>query len=172
MRPVCLGVLLVALGLQPAPTSAASSPERVATVIETVLKWAVEGREIPADPPSTAPALPHRNCGGRLDPEHLPQTVYVSWDLSAEAQHAACNWQYDVVSRRARPLTPAEAVDLAQRIVAGTVAPEQRAFFHSVPKPEGRLAVTAGYCWGSASATFAFRADGPLMVSELVIHGY
>ena len=159
-------VLSLALvsGLQPS-----TSP---APVIEALLGWAVEGREIPADPPATAPALPHRSCGGLLDPEHLPKTVYVSWDLSAEAQHAACNWKYDVASRHATPLTPAEAADVAQRIVAGTVAPQERAFFHSTSQHDGRLTVTAGYCWGSAKGTFALRADGPVLVGELVIHGY
>lgn len=101
-----------------------------------------------------------------------PQTVYVSWDLSAEAQHAACNWKYDVASRRATPLTPAEAADVAQRIIAGTVAPQERAFFHSVPKPGGRLAVSAGYCWGSASGTFAVQADKVVLTGDLEIHGY
>ena len=154
----------LASGLQPSPAPA--------PVIETVLGWAVEGRNIPADPPQPAPALPHRFCGGHLDPEHLPQTVYVSWDLAAEAQHAACNWKYDVASRRATPLTPAEAADVAQRIIAGTVAPQERAFFHSVPKPGGRLAVSAGYCWGSASGTFAVQADKVVLTGDLEIHGY
>jgi hypothetical protein len=96
----------------------------------------------------------------------------VSWQLSAEAQHAACNWKYDVAARRASPLTPPEAAEVSQRIVAGSVPQEQRAFFHSSPKSEGRLAVTAGYCWGSATGTFAFRADGPVLIGELAIHGY
>jgi hypothetical protein len=156
--------LALVSGLQP---SASPAP-----VIEALLGWAVEGRELPADPPTTAAVLPHRDCGGKLDPQHLPKTVYVSWDLSAEAQHAACNWKYDVASRRATPLTPAEAADVSQRIVAGTVAPQERAFFHSTPQPGGRLSVTAGYCWGSAKGTFALRADGPVLVGELAIHGY
>ena len=156
--------LALVSGLQP--------PTAPAPVIEALLGWAVEGREIPADPPATAPALPHRGCGGLLDREHLPKTVYVSWDLSAEAQHAACNWKYDVASRRATPLTPAEAADVAQRIVAGTVAPQERAIFHSTSQHDGRLTVTAGYCWGSAKGTFALRADGPVLIGELVIHGY
>jgi hypothetical protein len=156
--------LALVLGLQPSPAPA--------SVIETFLGWAIEGRSIPTDPPQPALDLPHRGCGGRLDPEHLPETIYVSWQLSAEAQHAACNWKYDVASRRATPLTPAEAADVAHRIVAGTVAPQERAFFHSVPQHEGRLTVTAGYCWGSATGTFAFRADGPVLVGELVLHGY
>lgn len=148
-------VLSLALvsGLQPSP-----APARV---IEALLGWAVEGR-----------SLPHRSCGGLLDPEHLPTTIYVAWDLSAEAQHAACNWKYDVASRRATPLTPAEAADVANRIVAGTVAPQERAFFHSVPQRDGALTVTVGYCWGSAKGTFAPRADGTVLVGELVIHGY
>jgi len=159
-------VLSLALvsGLQPS-----TSP---APVIEALLGWAVEGREIRAEPPTTAPALPHRSCGGLLDPEHLPKTVYVSWDLSAEAQHAACNWKYDVASRRATPLTPAEAADVAQRIVAGIVTAQERAFFHSVPQRDGRLTATAGYCWGSAKGTFALRADGPVLIGELAVHGY
>jgi len=164
--------LVITLGLHPASARAASTPEHAAAVIETFLGWAVEGRQLPADPPAPTPALPHRSCGGRLDPEHLPATIYVSWGLSAEAQHASCNWKYDVASHRAEPLTAAEAAEVGQRIVAGTVPPEQRAFFHSVKKPEGRLAVTAGYCWGSASGTFAFRADGPVLIGALAIHGY
>jgi hypothetical protein len=156
--------LALVSGLQP---SATPGP-----VIEMLLGWAVEGRGIPADPPATARALPHRDCGGRLDPEHLPKTVYVSWDLSAEAQHAACNWKYDVATRHATPLTPAEAAEVAQRIVAGTVAPEERAFFHSTPQAGRRLTVSAGYCWGSAKGTFEVRADGPVLIGELVIHGY
>ena len=169
---VVLEVLALALALAPAPAPAASSPDRVAPVLEALLGWAVEGREIPADPPTTAAALPHRDCGGHLDPEHLTKTVYVSWDLSAEAQHAACNWKYDVASRHATPLTPAEASDVAQRIVAGTVAPQERVFFHSVSQRDGRLTVAIGYCWGSAKGTFALRADGPVLIGELVIHGY
>jgi len=156
--------LALVSGLQPS-----TSP---APVIEALLGWAVEAREIPADPAASSPALPHRGCGGLLDPEHLPKTVYVSWDLSAEAQHAACNWKYDVASRRATPLTPAEAADVAQRIVAGTVAPQERAFFHSTSQHDGRLTVTVGYCWGSAKGTLALRGDGPVLVGELVIHGY
>ena len=156
--------LALVSGLQP--------PTAPAPVIEALLGWAVEGREIPADPPTTGPALPHRSCGGLFDPEHLPKIVYVSWDLSAEAQHAACNWKYDVASRHATPLIPAEAAEVAQRIVAGTVRPQERAFFHSVPQRDSRITVTTGYCWGSAKGTFAFRADGPVLVGELVIHGY
>ena len=141
-------------------------------MIETFLRWAVEGQELPADPPRATPALPHRSCGGRLDPEHLPATVYVSWQLSAEGQHAACNWKYDVASHRAAPLTPAEATDIAQRISAGTIPTQERAFFHAVPQSDGRLAVTAGYCWGSASGTFAFPAGAAVLTGELAIHGY
>lgn len=164
--------LALTLALKPSSASAASTPDRTASVIETLLGWAVEGRDLPSDPPAPTPALPHRSCGGRLDPEHLPATIYVSWQLSAEAQHAACNWKYDVAAHHATPLSPAEAEDVAQRIVAGNVPPEQRAFFHTVPKPEGLLAVTAGYCWGSAKGTFAFRAHGPVLIGELAIHGY
>jgi hypothetical protein len=152
--------------------SALQSPAAPARVIEALLGWAVEGRSLPADPPAATPALPHRSCGGLLDPEHLPKTIYVSWDLSAEAQHATCNWKYDVASRHATPLTAAESEDVAQRIIAGTVAPQERAFFHSAPQQNGALTVTAGYCWGSAKGTFALRADGPVLVGELVIHGY
>lgn len=172
MRLLVLACLALTLGVQPSPAAPASSPDRVASVIATFLGWAVEGRDLPADPPAPTPALPHRSCGGRLDPEHLPETIYVTWQLSAEAQHAACNWKYDVASHRAMPLTSAEAADVAERIVAGTIPQEQRAFFHSVPKPDGRLAVSAGYCWGSATGTFAFRADSPLLIGELAIHGY
>ena len=160
------------MALDALPTQASSPPERVAAVIESVLGWAIEGRDLPADPPKPTPALPDRRCGGRLDPDHLPGTIYVSWQLSAEAQHAACNWKYDLSSHHASPLTPGEAVDIAQRIVAGAVGPQERAFFHSVPKSDDRLSVTAGYCWGSATGTFAFRAGGPLLIGELAIHGY
>lgn len=164
--------LAITLTLHPSSASAGSTPERAAAVIETFLGWAVEGLDLPADPPAPTPALPHRSCGGRLDPEHLPATIYVSWGLSAEAQHASCNWKYDVATHRAAPLTPAEAAEVGRRIVAGTVPPEQRAFFHAVTKPEDRLAVTGGYCWGSASGTFAFRPDGPVLIGALTIRGY
>ena len=170
--PLVAVFLAIASGLVSGVNAAAPSPERTAAVIETMLGWAVEGKALPTDPPSPTPALPHRSCGGRLDPEHPPATIYVAWQLSAEAQHAACNWKYDVASHRATPLTPSEATEVAQRIVSGTIPQEERAFFHSTPKSEGRLAVTAGYCWGSASGTFAFRADGPVVIGELTIHGY
>ncbi len=167
-----LGFLTSALAAPASPASASPSPDRVAALIETFLRWAIEGQDLPSDPPRPAPALPHRSCGGRLDPAHLPETVYVSWQLSAEAQHAMCNWKYDVASHRASPLTPDEAAAVAQRISAGTVGPQERAFFHSVPQRDGRLAVTAGYCWGSAAGTFAFGAGGPVLIGELAIHGY
>ena len=103
--------LVIVLGL-PAPSAAASTPpDHVAAVIECYLGWAVEGKELRSDPPKAAPALPHRSCGGQLDPEHLPATIYVSWQLSAEAQHAACNWKYDVAAHRATPLTTASPRD-------------------------------------------------------------
>jgi hypothetical protein len=171
-RLITFACLAITFGLIPSPVLAAPSPEQTASAIETFLGWAVEGRDLRSDPPAPTPPLPHRSCGGRLDPAHPPATIYVSWQLSAEAQHASCNWKYDVAARHATPLTQAEAADVAQRIVAGTVPQEQRAFFHSVPKSEGRLAVTAGYCWGSATGTFAFRSDGPVLVGELAIHGY
>lgn len=164
--------LAIVCGLQPSSVPASPSPDRAAGVIEAFLGWAIEGRPIPADPPQLAPALPHRNCGGRLDPEHLPTTIYVAWQLSAEGQHASCNWKYDVALRRATPLTAAEVSDVTQRISAGTVAPQERAFFHSVPKRDGRLTVNVGYCWGSASGTFVFRADTAVLIGELTIHGY
>jgi hypothetical protein len=144
----------------------------VASVIETLLGWAVEGRSIPSDPPKETPAFPHRNCGGRLDPEHLPGTVYVTWQLSGEGQHAACNWKYDVASRRATPLTQEEAAAVTARITANELGPQERAFFHSVPQRDGRLTVTAGYCWGSAIATLAFPAERPVLTGELAVHGY
>jgi len=162
----------LALVLSLALASGIPSSPAPARVIEALLGWAVEGRSLPAEPAAVSPALPHRSCGGLLDPEHLPTTIYVAWDLSAEAQHAACNWKYDVAARRATPLTPAEAEDVAKRIVAGSVGAQERAFFHSVPQRDGALTVTAGYCWGSAKGTFAPRADGPVLVGELVIHGY
>ena len=169
---VVLGCLAIFLGLQPPAAPASSPPERVASVIETLLRWAIEGQELPSDPPQPSPALPHRSCGGRLDPERLPTTVYVSWQISGEGQHAACNWKYDVSSRHAAALTAAEAADVALRITSGTIAPTDRAFFHAVPQRDDRLKVTAGYCWGSASGTFAFRADKAVLVGELAIHGY
>ena len=167
-----LGILTIALAAPALPAPASPSPDRVAAVIETFLRWAIEGVDLPADPPKPSPALPHRSCGGRLDPSHLPETVYVSWQLSAEAQHAVCNWKYDVASHRASPLTTDEAAAVEGRITAGTVGPQERAFFHSAPQRDGRLAVTAGYCWGSAAGTFAFKAEGPVLIGELAIHGY
>jgi hypothetical protein len=164
--------MLTAFVLGLALVSELQPPPAPAPFIEALLGWAVEGRSLSADPAAATPALPHRSCGGSLDPEHLPKTIYVSWDLSAEAQHAACNWKYDVASRHATPLTPAEAEDVARRIVAGTVAPQERAFFHSVPQRDGTISVTAGYCWGSAKGTFALRANGPVLVGELAVHGY
>lgn len=172
LRPILLGCLAITLELHASAAPAATSADRIAPVIETFLRWAIEGQDLPADPPRPSPALPHRNCGGRLDPGHLPETVYVSWQLSAEAQHAACNWKYDVASHRASPLTPDETTDVARRISAGTVGPQERAFFHSVPQRDGRLDVTAGYCWGSAKGTFAFRADRAVLIGELALHGY
>ena len=164
--------MTLAFALSLTLVSGLKSTATPAPVIEALLGWAVEGREVPADPPATAPSLPHRDCGGRLDPESLQNTVYVSWDLSAEAQHAASNWKYDVASRRATRLTPAEAADVAQRVVAGTVGPHERAFFHSKSERDGRLTVTVGYCWGSARGTFALGADGAVRVGELAVHGY
>ena len=96
----------------------------------------------------------------------------MAWQLSAEGQHAACNWKYDVSSHHASPLTPAEAAEAAQRISAGALPSEARAFFHSVPQRDGRLTVTGGYCWGSATGTFAFAATGPVLTGALTIHGY
>jgi len=167
-----LGSLAITLATPPFSAAASTPPERVAPVIETFLRWAVEGQDLPSDPPKPPPVLPHRSCGGRLDPEHLPQTVYVSWQLSAEAQHAVCNWKYDVASHRASPLTQDEASAVAARITAGTVGPQERAFFHSVPQRDGRLTVTAGYCWGSAKGTFVLRNGGAVLIGELAIHGY
>lgn len=141
-------------------------------VIETFLRWAVEGGDLTSEQPLATPAFPHRSCGGRLDPANPPQTVYVSWNLSAEAQHASCNWVYDVASHRATRLTPEEAAGVAQRIVSGTLGPQERAFFHPVPLRDGRLEVTAGYCWGSATGTFAFRSNGAVLTGDLAIHGY
>jgi hypothetical protein len=164
-------MMLLAFALA-ALAAAPQSPERAAPLIETFLGWAVLGREVPSDPPHPAPVLPHRSCGGRLDPEHPPATIYVSWQLSAEAQHAKCNWKYDVGSGHASPLTPEEAADVAQRIVAGTLGPQERAFFHSVPQRDGRVALTGGYCWGSASGTFELRSGAPVLIGDLAVHGY
>jgi len=171
-RVVTLVFMGVALVRGTPQSQAAPSPDRVAAVIETYLGWAVEGKELRSDPPKAAPALPHRSCGGQLDPEHLPAVIYVSWQLSAEAQHAACNWKYDFATHRATPLTADEAADVAQRITAGSIPQQERAFFHSVPQRDGQLTVTMGYCWGSAKGTFAFRADGPVLTGELAVHGY
>jgi len=168
-----LAVTLAIPGGAPIATAAtAPQPDRVAPVIETMLQWAVEGKDLPADPPKPAPALPHRSCGGQLDPQHLPAVIYVSWQLSAEAQHAACNWKYDLANHHATPLTADEAADVAQRITAGSVPQQERAFFHSVPQRDGKTTVTMGYCWGSAKGTFVFRAEGPVLIGDLVIHGY
>jgi len=172
MKLALAGCLAIVLGLQPSPAPAVSSPERIASVIETILPWAVEGRDIPADPPKPSPALPHRDCGGSFDPEHLPAVVYVTWGLSAEGQHAACNWKYDVTSHRAVPLAADEAAGVAQQIAAGTIPPRERAFFHAVPQRDDRMKVTAGYCWGSASGTFAFRDGKAVLTGELAVHGY
>jgi hypothetical protein len=166
-RALTIGLLLVV-----SPVSAAAATVRTAAVIESILGWAVEGRALAADPPAPTPALPHRSCGGRLDPEHLPAIVYVSWQLSAEGQHAACNWKYETGSHHAMPLTADEAADVMRRIADGSIPQEARAFFHSIAQRDGRLKVTAGYCWGSAAGTFAFRADGPVLIGELTIHGY
>lgn len=155
-----------------ARAASATPPERVAAVIETYLSWAVEGKDLPADPPQPAPTLPHRSCAGQLDPQHLPAVIYVSWGLSAEAQHAACNWKYDLAAHHATPLTATETADAAQRIAAGSIPQQERAFFHSVPQRDGRITVTMGYCWGSAKGTFAFKDNGPVLIGELAIHGY
>lgn len=148
------------------------APDRAAAVIETLVGWAVLGHEIASDPPHPSPPLPHRRCGGRLDPEHPPAAIYVSWQLSAEAQHAACNWRYDVASGHAVALSPAEAADAAQKILAGTIGPEERVFVHTVPGSGGRLVVNAGYCWGSSSGTFAFPSGRTVLIGDLVLHGY
>lgn len=163
--------MLAALALA-AAAAASPPPVRAAAVIETLLGWAVLGGEVTSDPPHSAPALPHRSCGGRFDPEHPPAAIYVSWQLSAEAQHAACNWKYDVASRRAVALSTVEAKDAAQKILAGTIGPEERAFFHSVPPSGERMTVTAGYCWGSASGTFEFRSGQLVLIGDLALHGY
>jgi hypothetical protein len=165
-------VIAFLMVLRPSPARAALPPDRIASVIEVFLRWAIEGQALPADPPKPAPSIPHRSCGGQFDPEHLPAVVYVTWGLSAEGQHAACNWKYDVATHRAAALTPAEAAEVAQRIVAGSIPTPERAFFHAVPKKDGPWAVTAGYCWGSAAGTLVFRADGPVLIGELTIRGY
>lgn len=164
--------MTLALALTLAIASGSRSAPAPAPIIEALLGWAIEARELPSDPPMTPPVLPHRDCGGRLDPARPPATVYVSWDLSAEAQHTACNWKYDVASRRASPLTPAEAAEISQRVAAGTIAPHERAFFHSKARRDGLFDVTVGYCWGSAKGTIAMRADGPVLIGELAVHGY
>jgi len=169
---IALAAFAGVLALQPAPARAATPPDHVAAVIDAYLQWAVEGKDLPADPPKPEPSLPHRSCAGQLDPQHLPAVIYVSWGLSAEAQHAACNWKYDVASHHAAPLTAAEATEVAQRITAGSIPQQERAFFHSEPQRDGQLTVTMGYCWGSAKGTFAFRAAGPVLTGELAIHGY
>lgn len=152
--------------------AAAPAPDATAPVIDAFLRWAVEGNEMTAEPPHPSPALPHRSCGGRLDPEHLPPTIYVTWGLSAEAQHAACNWKYDVASHHASPLTADEAAETGRRIVAGEIGPHERAFFHAIPRGGGRFAVTAGYCWGAATGTFEIRGGTAVLIGDLAIHGY
>src|SRR4029079_6972984 len=105
--------------------------------------------------------------GGRLDPEHLPATIYVSWQLSAEGQHAAGNWKYAVASQQAAPIPAPEAAEITERIRAGSVHAEERAFFHTVPHGDGSVTATVGYCWGSATGKFIFAPDGPLLSGEL-----
>ena len=95
-------VLSLALvsGLQPSP-----APARV---IEALLGWAVEGR-----------GLPHRSCGGLLDPEHLPTTIYVAWDLSAEAQ-ALSNAQATGASEASSGIRQDRVDSIRQAIANGT----------------------------------------------------
>ena len=131
--------------------------------------WAARSPPTRRIPPRCSPI---GAAGAASIPENPPATIYVSWQLSAEAQQAVCNWKYDVASRRASALSPAEAADVAQRIVDGTIGPQERAFFHTVGKSGGRLAVTAGYCWGSAAGLFEFRSGNPVLIGELAIHGY
>jgi hypothetical protein len=169
---VVLMVVAMLAGSPRALAASATPPERIAAVIETYLSWAVEGKDFPAEPPKPLPALPHRSCAGQLDPQHLPAVIYVAWQLSAEAQHAACNWKYDLATHHATQLTAAEAADAAQHIAAGTIPQQERAFFHAVPQHDGKLVVTMGYCWGSAKGTFAFTESGPVLIGELSIHGY
>ena len=130
----------------------------------------MKAKPFPEAPP--ARRSPTGAAAARLDPEHLPATIYVSWQLSAEGQHAAVNWKYDVASHTATPLTAAEAADVAQRIAAGSIGTEARAFFHVVPHAEGRATASVGYCWGSARGTFAFTGDGPVLTGDLTVHGY
>jgi hypothetical protein len=167
-----LVALTMALALTPAPVRAESPSERIPAIIGAFMQWALDGREIPADPQQPAPVLPHRNCGGRLDDGRRPKIVYVAWQLSAEGQQTACNWKYDVAARRATPLEPDEAADVASRISAGSITADERVFFHSVPQRDGRLAVTGGYCWGSAGGTFEFRNGRPVLIGPLAVHGY
>jgi len=164
--------LAFAAGSTSVKAAPSPAPERVASLIETFLGWAIEGREIPADPRKAVPAFPDPQCGGQLDPEHRPAIVYVSWQVSGEGQQAVCNWKYDVAAHRASPLSADEAAAVAQRIADKAIGPQERAFFHTAPKGEGRLSVTSGYCWGSASGTFAFGATGAVLTGELTLHGY
>jgi hypothetical protein len=170
-RPL-LASAAIAVALQPWPIRAEPPPDRAPAIINAFMQWALDGRAIPADPEQPTQALPHRNCGGRLDDGHRPKLVYVAWQLSAEGQQTACNWKYDVATRRAEPLTPDEAKEVASRIAAGTITAEERVFFHSTPQRDGRLRATGGYCWGSAAGTFEFRNDHPVLVSPLTVRGY
>jgi hypothetical protein len=176
MHTVSWRALFVTAAILVALTSrsigAEPKPDRAPSIISTFMQWALDARMMPADPPQERPKIPHRDCGGRLSGGRRPRTVYVAWQLSAEGQQTACNWKYDVGTRRATPLTPTEAADVASRISDGTIGPDERVFFHTVPQPDGRLTVSGGYCWGSAEGTFEFRNDHPVLVTPLKIHGY
>ena len=169
-RRAAMVAMIVTIGV--GANAASLPPDRAAALIRTFLRFAVEGHSLPGDPQTTPPALPHRRCGGRLDPEHLPATIYVSWQLSAEGQHAAVNWKYDVASQQAAPIPAPEAAEITERIRAGSVHAEERAFFHTVPHGDGSVTATVGYCWGSATGKFIFAPDGPLLSGELTVRGY
>jgi hypothetical protein len=169
-RGAAVASVLVMLGAR--AHAATLPPDRAAALIRTFLRFAVEGHSLPGDPQSTPPALPHRRCGGRLDPEHLPATIYVSWQLSAEGQHAAVNWRYDVASQEATPITASEAVEIGERIRAGSIHAEERAFFHTVPHGDGSVTATVGYCWGSATGKVVFAPEGPMLKGDLTVRGY
>ena len=169
---VLLGYLGAALGGEPPASQASASPDRIARVITALLRWVLEGHPLPADTTRPAQPFPDRGCAGLLDPDHPPEIVYVSWRLSGEGQEALCNWKYDVRSRTATPLTSVEAEGIAKRIASGSVRSHERAYFHSSRETDRQLTVSFGYCRGSASGTFAFSADGPVLTSDLSIHTY
>ena len=140
-------------------SAAPTPPDRVAPVIETFLRWAIEGgtcRPIRRSRPRFSPI---GVAAGDSIRRIFPETVYVSWQLSAEAQHAACNWKYDVASHTASPLTRRKRrrsrADLRgdRRSAGARVLP----FGAATRRPNRR---DGGVLLGLGQGTFAFRAEG------------